>query len=83
MRDAELVRKKVVAIWLKNYIEPGEVTSLIHCFHVEKGLENILMAYNCTVSGFNEAEWVPHFGLHYVTHTACSLIPGYCRSVRS
>ena len=76
---AGLVTKKVVAICLKNYIEPGAVTSLIHYFDVEKGLEDIRMVYNGTGSGLNEAVWAPHFGLPYVSHTVRSLIPGYCQ----
>ena len=60
-------------------IEPGEVTSLIHYFYAEKGLEDIRMVYNGTCSSLNEAVWAPHFGLSYITHTARSLIPGYCQ----
>ena len=78
-RVAGLVTKKVVAERQKNYIEPGALTSLIHYFDVEKGLEDIRMVYNGTGSGLNEAVWAPHFGLPYVSHTARSLMPGYCQ----
>ena len=42
-RKAELVRKKVVPVRSRNFIKPGEVTSLIHYFCVVKGLEDICM----------------------------------------
>ena len=54
-RVAGLVTKNVVAVRQKNYIEPGAVTSLIHYFDVEKGLEDIRMVHSGTGSGLNEA----------------------------
>ena len=78
-REAELVRKKVVPVRLRNYIEAGKVTSLTHYFWVQKGTEDIRMVYNGTGSGLNDAVWAPHFGLPYVTHTVRSLMPGYCQ----
>ena len=60
--DGELVRKKVVYVRLKNYIEVGSVISLIH-FYVKKGLVDVRMVYNRTVCGLNVGVWAPHFGL--------------------
>ena len=46
--DGELVRKKVVPVRLKDYIEVGSVISPIHYFYVKEGLYTIRMVYNVT-----------------------------------
>ena len=61
------------------YIEPGDVCSLTHYFHVPKGPKIVIMVYNGTGCDLNAAFWAPHFGLPYATHTTMSLMPGYCQ----
>ena len=72
-----MVRKKVVQVHLKDYIEVGSVVSLIHYFYVKKGLFDVHMVYNGTGCGLNDSVWAPHFGLPTVRQTLHSLLPGY------
>ena len=75
--DEELVRKKVVQVCLKGYIEVGLVVSLIHYFHVKKGIFDVRMVYNGTGCGLNDSVWAPHFGLPTVRQILHSLVPDY------
>ena len=75
--DSKLVMKKVVQVQLKWYMEPGMMSSLVHCFYVKKGLYDTIMVYNGTWYGLNTSVWAPHFGLPAVIHTLRCLMPGY------
>ena len=59
--DGELVRKKVVPVRLKDYIEVRSVISPIHYLYVKKGLYNVMIVYNGTVCGLNDSIWALHF----------------------
>ena len=74
-----MIRDKVLSVRKLGYIEPENVCSISHYFHVPKGPDNIRMVYNGIGCGLNASLWAPHFGLPYVTHTIPSLMPGYCR----
>ena len=74
---AELVRDKVLPVRLKEYIERGDVNSLLHYFWVPKGDSDIRMVYDGSGCGLNDIIWAAHFGLPTVRNTARALLPGY------
>ena len=75
-KDGELVRKKVVQVQTRGYIEVGEVISIIHYFYVKKGPFDVRVVSNGTGCGLNDSIWAPHFGLPTVKQTLRSLLPG-------
>ena len=72
-----MVRKKVVQVHLKGYIEVGMVVSLIHYFYGKKDLLDVRMVYNRTGCGLKDSVWAPYFRLLTVRQKLCSLLPGY------
>jgi hypothetical protein len=46
---------------LRRYIGPGFVVSLTAFFHVPKGEDDLCLVYNGSVSGLNDAVWMPRF----------------------
>ena len=59
----ERMKSKLKNFRDQGYVDSGFVRSLISFFAVPKGLEDIRMVYEGTTSKFNEAVWVPTFGL--------------------
>jgi hypothetical protein len=53
------VRKKLTKVRERRYIAPGYVVSLTSFFPVQKGEHDIQMVYDGSVSGLNDAMWVP------------------------
>ena len=62
-RVISLMKAKVLKVMLRGYLKIGLVKSLINYFAVPKGDKDIRMVYDGTASGFNDAVWVPNFGL--------------------
>jgi hypothetical protein len=60
----------------KGYISMGVVKSLIFCFDVPKGLDDIRMVYDGTKSGLNAALWAPWFPLPTADSLLRSVEPG-------
>jgi len=59
-----MVLKKLTKVRERCYMAPGFVLSLtVAFFAVPKGEDDIRMVYDSTVSGLNEAMWVPRFGM--------------------
>jgi hypothetical protein len=58
-----LVIKKLKKVRERRYIAEGYVVSLTAFFPVEKGDDAIRMVYEGSVSGLNDAMWVPRFVL--------------------
>ena len=54
---------KLAKVRNRGYVAPGFVKSLIRFFAVPKGMDDIRMVYDGTASHFNDAVWVPTFGL--------------------
>ena len=52
---------KLTKVTQRKYVEPGSVLSLINCFAVPKGQEDIRLVYDGTKSGLNAAVWAPNF----------------------
>jgi hypothetical protein len=61
--EKELVVKKLKKVRERRYITEGYVVSLTAFFPVEKGDDNIQMVYDQSISGLNNAMWVPGFML--------------------
>jgi hypothetical protein len=78
--DRDLVWEKTVKVRERQYIDGGDVESLIHYFYVPKGDTDIRMVYNGTSSGLNDCLFAPHFGLPTIRDTLRSLLPGYCQA---
>jgi hypothetical protein len=57
------VKKKLTKVRECCYIAPGFVISLTAFFHVPKGEDDIRMVYDGSVSGLNDAMWMPRFVL--------------------
>jgi hypothetical protein len=55
----ERMRKKSEKVRNRRYIGEAFVRSLISFFVVPKGLDDIRMVYDGTVSGLNDSIWVP------------------------
>ena len=53
--------EKLSNIRLRGYISTGYVVSLTSFFSVLKGEDDIRMVYDATISGLNDAMWVPRF----------------------
>jgi hypothetical protein len=65
-RETHLVNKiteKFVKVLKKGYVSEGPVRSMINCFPVEKGDDDIRLVYDGTKSGLNECVWAPNFFL--------------------
>ena len=65
-REIHIVRKikeKFVKVLDKGYVAEGPVRSMINCFPVEKGDDDIRLVYDGTKSGLNECVWAPNFFL--------------------
>ena len=75
--DGELVRKKVVSVRLKDYIEVGSVINCVHHFYAKKGIYHVRMVCNGTGCGLKDSIWAPHFVLSTMRHMLRSLLPGY------
>jgi hypothetical protein len=75
--DRILVWKKLFSVRERLYIEPGEVTSLMHMFYVPKGSKDIRMVYNGTASGVNDCLFWPHFSLPTIQQASRALAEGY------
>ena len=52
---------KLSKVTARGYVEDGKVLSLINCFAVPKGEEDIRLVYDGTKSGLNAAVWAPNF----------------------
>jgi hypothetical protein len=61
----EKMKGKIQKITARNYISDGLVLSLINCFAVPKGEEDIRLVYDGTKSGLNEAVFSPNFFLPF------------------
>lgn len=70
------VIQKLGKVRKRRYIAPGYVTSLTSFFAVPKGDDDIRMVYDGTVSGLNDAMWVPRFGMSTLETHFRSLEPG-------
>jgi hypothetical protein len=57
------MREKLAKVRSRRYICAAFVRSLTTFFAVAKGLDDIRMVYDGTISGLNEAIWVPRFVL--------------------
>jgi hypothetical protein len=62
-REKAQVKKKPNKVRERRYIAPGYVVSLTSFFPVQKGENDIRMVYDGSVSGLNDAMWVPRFVL--------------------
>jgi hypothetical protein len=60
---AKNITEKLENVAQKGYIQPGQVLSLTKYFAVPKGDQDIRMVYDATISGLNDALWVPTFTL--------------------
>jgi len=79
VKKAEVKRKvvqKLAKVRSHRYIAPGYVSSLTAFFAVPKGEDDIRMVYDGTVSGLNDAIWVPRFGMSTMETHFRSLKPG-------
>ena len=54
-----MVKKKTEKVQNRRYITSGTVLSLTILFHVPKGDSDILLVYDITACGTNEALWYP------------------------
>ena len=52
--------KKVIQ---RGYVSDAYIRSLINCFAVAKGVQDIRLVYDGTKSKLNEAVWAPNFFL--------------------
>ena len=77
LHSHKLMRKKVVQVRKREYVNPGTVLSGAHYFLVPKGLDHIRMVYNGTSCGLNKVLCAPWFGLPMVKQTLRALLPGY------
>ena len=59
----EKVKTKLAKVRTRRYIWKGFVSSLTRYFAVDKGVVDIRMVYDGTVSGLNATIWAPNFGL--------------------
>ena len=57
----ERMIEKLKKVTQRKYLENGSVLSLINCFAVPKGQEDIRLVYDGTKSGLNSAVWAPNF----------------------
>jgi hypothetical protein len=57
------MREKLDKVRKRRYIAPGFVASLTSFFAVPKGIDDIRMVYDASVSGLNDSIWVPRFPL--------------------
>ena len=57
------MKTKVDKVRRRGYLRKGRVKSLINYFAVPKGTNDVRMVYDGTACGFNDAVWVPNFGL--------------------
>ena len=57
------VIEKLMKVQLRRYIGPGFVVSLTAFFEVDKGEDDIRLVYDGSVSGLNDAIWMPRFAL--------------------
>lgn len=62
-RLKELILKKLNKVRHRGYITPDVVVALTAFFAVPKGEDDIRMVYDGSVSGLNDAIWVPTFTL--------------------
>ena len=60
---AEQMKKKLMKSVNRRYISDGSVSSLINCFAVDKGTDDIRLVYDGTKSLLNLATWAPNFFL--------------------
>lgn len=70
------IKKKLADVRAKGYVEPGWVESLTAFFAVPKGLDDLRMVYDGTVSGLNEVLWAPWFPLPTVESMLRAVEPG-------
>lgn len=76
----EKMTKKFVKVANKGYVGEGTVLSMINCFAVEKGEDDIRLVYDGKKSGLNDSVWAPNFFLPSVdsmlmnmnVHTWCA-----------
>ena len=61
---AEQMKKKLMKSVNRRYICDGSVCSLINCFAVDKGSDDIRLVYDGTKSLLNLATWAPNFFYH-------------------
>jgi len=73
----KLMRAKVVQVRQQGYIKPGNFTSGMHYFCVDKEMSDIRMVYNSTSCGLSTCLHAPHYGLLSVKHTLRALMMGY------
>lgn len=59
--EMEKIAKKLGKVLDREYVDWGEVMSLIEMFAVVKDVVDIRMVYNGTKSGLNDALWAPSF----------------------
>ena len=71
------MRAKVDQVRKHGYILPGKVIRGTHYFCVNKGLDDIRMAYNGTSCSLNEVLWAPCFGLPTIKQILWVLLPGF------
>jgi hypothetical protein len=60
---AEKMKNKLMKSVDRRYICDGSVSSLINCFAVDKGIDDIRLVYDGTKSLLNLATWAPNFFL--------------------
>lgn len=59
-----LITDKISKLRLKNYLESGEVRSLLPYFYVPKGTSDVRVVFNGTSCGLNDCLFAFHFSLH-------------------
>jgi hypothetical protein len=59
------MKEKLSKVRKRKYISKGPVRSLINCFAVEKGSEDIRLVYDGSKSGLNDAVFSPNFFLPF------------------
>ena len=60
------MKEKLGKVTKRKYISKGVVRSLINCFAVEKGTEDIRLVYDGTKSKLNDAVFAPNFFLPFL-----------------
>ena len=59
------MKEKLGKVTKQKYISKGVVRSLINCFAVEKGSDDIRLVYDRTKSKLNDAVFAPNFFLPF------------------
>ena len=59
--EKKLLQKKIRLVLERNYVDSGQVSSLVPLFWVPKGADDVRVVYNGAKSGLNEVMWAPNF----------------------